>query len=90
MIANETEGAMIVQQMAAQPAQRRLPLIAHWGLSAGDFPAVAGEALRAVDLVVVQTFSFRDAKSAKAKAVKRGAVRVVMSGSWGSVCVVDE
>jgi branched-chain amino acid transport system substrate-binding protein len=71
MIANETEGAMIVQQMAAQPAQRRLPLIAHWGLSAGDFPAVAGEALRAVDLVVVQTFSFRDAKSAKAKAVEQ-------------------
>ena len=36
MVANETEGSMIVQLMAAQPAQRRLPLIAHGGLSAGD------------------------------------------------------
>jgi len=71
MIANETEGAMIVQQMAAQPAQARLPLIAHWGISAGDFPAVAGDALWAVDLVVVQTFSFHDARNAKAQSVAK-------------------
>ena len=72
MVANETEGSMIVQLMAAQPAQRRLPLISHWGLAGGDFPAIAGDALHSVDMVVVQTFSFRDAKSANAKSVEQG------------------
>ncbi len=72
LVANETEGSMIVQQMAAQPENRRLPLISHWGLAGGDFPAIAGEALHSVDMVVVQTFSFRDAKSAKARSVEQG------------------
>ena len=84
MVANETEGAMIVQQMAAQPAAVRLPLIAHWGLAAGDFPAVAGEALWAVDLVMVQTFSFRDTTRAKAAAVKQ-AYRRLFSEDIGSL-----
>ena len=71
MVANETEGAMVVQLMANQPRDQRLPLIAHWGLTAGDFPAMTGAALADVDLVVVQTFSFREAQSARARAVEK-------------------
>jgi len=84
MVANETEGAMIVQLMAAQPAELRLPLIAHWGISAGDFPAVTGDALWAVDLVVVQTFSVRDARSAKARSAA-DAYRRLFSDDLGSL-----
>lgn len=84
MVANETEDATIVQQMAAQPAARRLPLISHWSITAGDFPAIAGEALWSVDLVVVQTFSFRDARSAKSKSVKQ-AYRQLFTEDVGSL-----
>ena len=69
LIANELEGALIVKQMAALPQNRRLPLISHWGITGGDFAAAAGEALQAVDLRVVQTFSFQDAKTARAQRV---------------------
>ena len=62
---------MVVQLMANQPRDQRLPLIAHWGLTAGDFPAMTGAALADVDLVVVQTFSFREAQSARARAVEK-------------------
>ena len=71
MVANEVEGAIIVRLIAAQPAERRVPLIAHWGITGGDFATVAGEALQAVDLVVVQTFSFRDTGTEKARSVAR-------------------
>ena len=76
MVANETEGAMIVQHVASQPAERRLPLIAHWGLAAGDFPALAGDALWSVDMVVVQTFSIHDARGAKARSVAQAYQRL--------------
>lgn len=69
LIANETEGALVVQQMAALPQNRRLPLISHWGITGGNFALAAGKALQAVDLQVVQTFSFHDARTARAKRV---------------------
>ncbi|WP_431270313.1 ABC transporter substrate-binding protein [Dankookia sp. P2] len=58
LIANETEGAVLVRELAALPAAERLPVISHWGISGGQFPALAGPALAAVDLSVIQTFSF--------------------------------
>ncbi len=69
MVANEAEGSLIVKQMAALPANQRLPIISHWGIAGGDFAKMTGDALKAVDLVVVQTFTFNGARSAKAKAV---------------------
>jgi branched-chain amino acid transport system substrate-binding protein len=58
LVSNEFEAATLVREIAALPAHERLPLIAHWGVTGGDFAALAGEALRAVDVAVIQTFSF--------------------------------
>lgn len=69
MVANEGEGALVVRAMAALPPEQRIPIISHWGIAGGDFAANTGKALEAVDLVVVQTFSFSGNTSPKAKAV---------------------
>ena len=75
MVANEFEGSRIVKQMAEFPLAQRLPIISHWGIVAGDFPAATGEALRVVDLVVVQTFSFSGQRSRRAQEVADGVKR---------------
>jgi branched-chain amino acid transport system substrate-binding protein len=69
MVANEMEGAEIVKQMAALPPEKRVPIIAHWGIAAGDFASMVGKDLEKVDLVVAQTFTFATAYSARAKLI---------------------
>jgi branched-chain amino acid transport system substrate-binding protein len=58
MIANESEGALIVNQIAQRPEVERLPIVAHWGITGGDFAALTGKSLEKVNLRVIQTFSF--------------------------------
>lgn len=60
VVAND-EIAVLVREMAALPPQQRLPLILHWGVTGGEFAEEAGAALHAVDLSVLQTFSFFNA-----------------------------
>ena len=69
LVANETEGALFVKQMASLPENQRLPIISHWGIAGGDFVAMTGDALAAVDLVVVQTFGFNGMRGKKEKQV---------------------
>ncbi len=57
-IANEQEGVVLVNELAALPAAQRLPVIAHWGVTAGRFFDATEAALRKVDVSMVQTFSF--------------------------------
>ncbi len=75
LVANEAEGAILVKELAALPKERRLPILSHWGVTGGDFPALCGPALRAVDLEVVQTFSFAGNRSPRALAVGQEARR---------------
>jgi len=58
LVANEQEGVVLVTELAALPAARRLPVIAHWGITAGRFFEATQAALREVDVSVVQTFTF--------------------------------
>lgn len=69
LVANENEGAVLIREMAALPADQRLPVIAHWGVTGGIFSELAGDALARIDLVVVQTYTFVGAESAAAKRV---------------------
>ena len=71
MVANEAEGTYIVRQMAALPKEQRIPVLSHWGIAGGDFARLAGPALDEVDLLVIQSFTFSGATSAKALAVSR-------------------
>ncbi|MGI9505269.1 MAG: ABC transporter substrate-binding protein [Geminicoccaceae bacterium] len=58
LVSNAPEGALLVKTLAALPGNQRLPIIAHWGIIGGDFPALAGPALQDVQLSFLQTFSF--------------------------------
>lgn len=73
LIANEAEGALIVKELAARPKAQQMPVVAHWGITGGDFAEMTGSALDKIDLRVIQTFSFAtnhrpQAKSLAAKA----------------------
>ena len=69
MVANAPEGASIVESMARRPQDKRLSVFAHWGITGGNFFEAIGEDLSKVQLQVLQTYSFIDAKRTKAKAV---------------------
>ncbi|HET9555181.1 MAG TPA: ABC transporter substrate-binding protein [Anaeromyxobacteraceae bacterium] len=75
LVANEGEGATLVRELARLPAAERLPILAHAGVTGGDFPAICGAALREVDLSVVQAFSFFRTRSPRAAAVLEAARR---------------
>ena len=75
MVANEGEGAALVKDIASLPKEQRLPVISHWGILGGDFPAMAGKALDAVDLRVVTTITYRTANTPKARSVLEEAGR---------------
>jgi branched-chain amino acid transport system substrate-binding protein len=76
LVATEREGSIFVKNMATLPAQDRLPIISHWGITGSDFTLLAGPALREVDFSVVQTYSFLDASNPKAKHVLAAAKRL--------------
>lgn len=61
LVANDDEAAILMKEMAALPATKRVPVISHWGITGGEFVKQAGPALHEVDLSVVQTFSFFNA-----------------------------
>lgn len=65
IVTNETEGAVLVKELATLPKKDRLPLISHWSITGSDFPTLTGSALYSIDLAVVQTYSFIGAKGKK-------------------------
>lgn len=71
LVANAVEGSAVVRAIAQRPEARRLPVIAHWGISGGRFVELSGDALKAVDLSVLQTYSFAGQDSPQAKEVLR-------------------
>lgn len=75
MISNEREGILLVKEIAALPKEQRLPILAAWGITGGNFFEGAGSALKAVDLAVVQTYSFVDAHDPVAQQVLQAAQR---------------
>jgi branched-chain amino acid transport system substrate-binding protein len=63
LVASPLEGSVAVQSMAALPEDHRVPIIAHWGITASGkrfYTQVQGS-LPKVDLAFMQTFSFLDA-----------------------------
>jgi branched-chain amino acid transport system substrate-binding protein len=68
-VGNEREGAQLVREVAALPAKDRLPILSHWGVTGGDFPKLAGQALAQVDFSIVQTFGFGRHEDARARAL---------------------
>lgn len=69
LVANEIEAALLVREMAALPANRRLPIVSHWGVTGGPFVKLSGPALQQVEFSVIQTFSFAHARTPAARRV---------------------
>lgn len=63
LVANETEGSLLVKEVASLPESERLPIISHWGVTGGDFASMTGDALQNVDFSVIQTFTFIGVKA---------------------------
>ncbi|OJT23885.1 ABC transporter substrate-binding protein [Archangium sp. Cb G35] len=68
LAANAPESAAIVRALMRRPADKRLPIFAHGGISGPDFVRQSGALLSQVELHVVQTFSFIGNPGARAKA----------------------
>jgi branched-chain amino acid transport system substrate-binding protein len=49
---------VLVKEVAALPAEQRLPILSHWGVTGGNFHKMSGDALGKVDFAVVQSYSF--------------------------------
>ena len=76
MVVNDREGIMLINEMAALPAAKRLPVLAHWGITGGNFFEGTRAALPHVDLLVVQTYSFIGATDPVARRVLAAAARL--------------
>ena len=76
LISNEQEGVVFINELAALPQAQRLPVIAHWGITAGRFYELAQAALEKLDVVVVQTYSFIGKRDPVAKRVLKGLKQV--------------
>lgn len=79
LVANEREGGILLNEMAALPPSQRLPVVAHWGITAGQFFIMAVDALKTVHVDVVQTFSFLQDGTSSSKRLLAGTMR--MSGN---------
>tara|TARA_R110002096_G_scaffold156008_4_gene320463 strand:- start:481 stop:1734 length:1254 start_codon:yes stop_codon:yes gene_type:complete len=60
LVANAVEGSNIANAMASLPEELRMPIISHWGISAGNFHEKVPQDMRArIDLNFIQScFSF--------------------------------
>ena len=56
-VGNEAEGAILAREVAAG-RNRTIPILSHWGITGGAFEQMVGDALYAIDLKVIQTYSF--------------------------------
>lgn len=77
LVINDVEGAALVREIAALDAKRRVPIVAHWGVTGGTFhDSVGADTLAGVDFSVVQTFSLYRADPQKVRKVMDIARRI--------------
>lgn len=62
-VGNGLEASKLVHDLAAR--DKPLPVVSHWGITGSDFPKIAGDSLKRVDLRVLQTFSFLNASNSE-------------------------
>ena len=60
LVTNPSEGVIAVKNIAAKPAEKRLPIISHWGITGGAFVKRVGSDIADINLSFLQTVSFMD------------------------------
>lgn len=58
LVANPTDGLVVVRNIAEMATDRKLPVISHWGITGGNFYNQVSADISAIDLTFLQTFSF--------------------------------
>ncbi len=69
LVANEVEGAILINELAALDEKVKRPILSHWGITGGDFGQLAKGAIDKVDVSVIQTFSFFKPRNPKAESL---------------------
>jgi branched-chain amino acid transport system substrate-binding protein len=69
LVANAPEGVNIFKNMALRKST--IPVISHWGITGGNLDDSAREALKKLDIKVLQTFSLMDSNTEKVTAFKK-------------------
>ncbi len=85
LVVIESEGSLLVREMAALPADQRLPVVSHWSIAGGDFPSLCGKALNSVDLAFIQTCNLHTDTSAKTQRVLATARRLFNVKSFAEI-----
>lgn len=85
VVGNEPEVALLIKGMNSLPRDQWRPLLSHWGATSGNLPALAGPQFFDTDIAVVQTFSFIDHPSLKARQVFSAAMRKLNVTEVGQV-----
>lgn len=65
MVSPSVEGTFIVKNMSTRP--KKIPIISHWGITGGHFWKTVNRELNHVQLSFLQSFSFFNAKTDRAK-----------------------
>jgi branched-chain amino acid transport system substrate-binding protein len=73
---NPRETFILLQEVSRLPKSEHLPMLSHWGVSGGPMPPAAGAALRDIDFVMVQTYSFIGDQRPKTQQVLASAKRL--------------
>lgn len=76
LVANDREASILLKEMAGLPKSERLPILSHWGVSGGQMAEMAASAMREVDFVMVQTYSFIGDDRPRARQVLAAAKRL--------------
>jgi branched-chain amino acid transport system substrate-binding protein len=69
LVAAFDDSCALFTAMGGMPAAERLPVLSHWGLTAGDVAACTAP-LDTLDLRVVQTFDFGGSRHPRARAIE--------------------
>lgn len=87
LVANAPEGLTVIKSMAARPAEMRIPIISHWGITGADIIKNDPTAFEKVDLSFLQTYSFFEppAPERAAKLVKAYCAQFNVCGSLSKI-----
>lgn len=75
-VANDRETVLLFKELIALPKDERIPIVAHWGVTGGEFFETGRDALRQIDFSVVQTYSFIGKSDPVARRVLDGLKRI--------------
>lgn len=85
LVASVDDSCALITTMHDLEPVHRVPVLSHWGLTAGDFAAVCRGPIGSVDLQVVQTFAFSSSAHPRAREIEAESARRLGVSSPGAL-----